>query len=194
MPKMPKIISIMGNIGSGKTTVVNRLNDLGVYTFEEPLDEWKDWLDLFYGNPTRYGFSFQMKILYDYNVIKNQINSKNIDKCVIERSPFESKNIFAKALYKTGDMDEHEYHLFTKYFEEYSWKPDIIIYLKVSPERCLERIKLRNRECESEIELSYLDSLNDNYEELISNPEHNIHIIDADRSIDEILHEINSLI
>lgn len=191
---MTKIISIMGNIGSGKTTIVNELHNLYSFpTIEEPLDEWKRWLDLFYTNPKQFAFSFQMKILYDYNIIKKKL--EKIETCVIERSPFESKHIFAKALYKNGDMSEIEHELLTNYFDEYSWKPDVIIYLKLDPEKCLERIKLRNRACESGIQLAYLQSLHNNYEELVSQSEHKIHVIDvADNKINVILNQVHSII
>ena len=60
-----RVITIGGNIGCGKTTVLSNLSKEWT-VFKEPLEKWGSWLDLFYTNPQRYAFSFQMKILHDF--------------------------------------------------------------------------------------------------------------------------------
>ena len=69
---MPKIISIEGNIGSGKSTFVNYLkNNLDEKKYcivDEPVNIWKEITDIsgnniiskFYEDKEKYGFSFQM--------------------------------------------------------------------------------------------------------------------------------------
>ena len=71
------IVSIEGNIGSGKSTVINTLkeyykssykNNNKVYFLEEPVSEWveikdsdgKNIIEKFYENQEHYSFSFQM--------------------------------------------------------------------------------------------------------------------------------------
>jgi deoxyadenosine kinase len=46
---------------------------------------------------------------------------------------------------------------------------DFILYLDVSPEKCLERIKERGREFESSISLNYLKKLDTYYTNFINN-------------------------
>lgn len=61
---MPKIC-IEGNIGAGKSTLLRLLAARGMRTVDEPLNKWRgegggsNLLDLFYGNPTRWAFTFQ---------------------------------------------------------------------------------------------------------------------------------------
>ena len=62
---------------------------------------------------------------------------------------------------------------FKMYFEAYSKiqdeipKPDVIIFLRTSSEVLLERIKRRGRDYEKDIEQTYLDIINDCYEEYV---------------------------
>ena len=61
-----------------------------------------------------------------------------------------------------------------KYYEHYSKvmndipKPDVIIFLRTSPEVLLERIKMRGRDYEQDIQIEYLQIINQCYEEYIS--------------------------
>jgi deoxyadenosine/deoxycytidine kinase len=191
----------MGNIGSGKSTVVKRLQSENktnsINYFEEPLAEWGEWLDLFYSNQEKYAFSFQMKVLKDF-LFSKEYSKKPI---VCERSPYESKVIFAKALLDEGKMNEKEYQLLADYHELIAWKPDVIIYLQASPEICDKRIKIRSRECESGIPYTYLETLHRNYEKAITeSPKKGYitHTIDASRNneivYEEVLEVVNSYI
>ena len=58
---MTKIV-IDGNIGAGKTTQLNRIEKLGFRVVKEPIEQWP--LDLFYSDPERWGFLFQMVRLH----------------------------------------------------------------------------------------------------------------------------------
>jgi deoxyadenosine kinase len=46
-------------------------------------------------------------------------------------------------------------------------RPNAIVYLDVSPKTSMERIKQRDRGCESGIDLDYLTLLYDRYEEFV---------------------------
>jgi deoxyadenosine kinase len=59
-------------------------------------------------------------------------------------------------------------------------RPNVIIYLDVSPERSLERIHARSREVESGITLAYLSALHEGYEEFIRNISKVIPVIRVD--------------
>ena len=89
------IITIEGNIGSGKSTIINNLKDK-YNVIEENVKDWKDWLSNFYKDKKKYSFGFQMQVLLSQmklsEILKDNKNNINI----IERSPYTSINIFGK--------------------------------------------------------------------------------------------------
>ena len=92
-------------------------------------------------------------------------------------------SIFAKMLAETGLMDERDYRTYLELFPHMSnfmCKPNLIVYLDVSPERSLERIHSRGRDMESGISLEYLTALYNGYEEFISDISRLIPVIRVD--------------
>jgi deoxycitidine kinase len=164
------LLSIEGNIGSGKSTVIEylkTLNDSRFVFVDEPVKEWleiKDKngmnaLDCFYSDQKRNSFCFQilayitrLKKLMD--IIKN-----NKDKIIItERSIETDRNVFAKMLYEDDYLNSIEWVTYNYWFDTFKdvSKVDKIIYISATPEKCLERINKRNRVEEEGIKLSYL--------------------------------------
>merc|ERR1712079_499462 len=68
---------------------------------------------------------------------------------------------------------------------------DLIIYLKTSPAKALERINVRARSEENKIPLEYLQELHDLHEDWLLSGKHPlpapVFVIDADKDLDEIL-------
>ena len=160
MNTKPLIITIGGNIGCGKSTMISKLDYLECY--QEPIEKWGSWLDLFYTDPKKNAFGFQMKILLEFLY---DFGSKK--KVLTERSPYDALYIFTKVLKEGGYLSYMEYNLFKDYTEKFGWKPDVYIYLRVSPEICLERITKRSRGCECGVTLEYLQQLHDAHEEYV---------------------------
>lgn len=190
---MVYIVTIMGNIGSGKSTLMRRLEEQGYFVIQEPINQWVKWLDCFYKNPAAYAYSFQMKVLFDFHMLIKKYHENDI--LIIERSPLESKEIFATTLVKDNLMNELEYELLLNYHDEFAWKPNSIIYLKSNPDVCLQRIKTRSRDCECDIELSYLQKLHDNYTSFVDkNKDIKCSVIDANKNEDSVFHEVNDIL
>ena len=115
------LISIEGNIGSGKSTIMKYLRHLKndqIMFVDEPVDEWlqitneenKNCLQLFYENKKKNAFWFQ--ILAYITRLRNllEIIEKNNDKIIIcERSIYTDHHVFAKMLYETGNIEEMEW-------------------------------------------------------------------------------------
>lgn len=83
-----------------------------------------------------------------------------------------------------------------EYNRTFGWKPDIIFYLQCSPEICYERLKNRNRDCESNISLEYLTKIHENYEKLYNSNNiltENINVvkIDASQNKKDVYNSIN---
>jgi deoxyadenosine/deoxycytidine kinase len=61
-------ISIDGNIGCGKSSILERLcKDMRYPVFLEPVKDWTSWLHLFYKDPARWGLSFNIKVLLSFH-------------------------------------------------------------------------------------------------------------------------------
>lgn len=189
MPVTPLKICIEGNIGCGKTSVMRRINEkTRMPIFLEPVDEWAHWLNLFYEDPQRWGFTFNVEVLMSFNKWSNVGCT-----AVYERSPLACKSVFTEIQYKDGHLTYAERELFMKLFAELSWKQDVIIYLKCDPEICFQRMNQRGRECESHVPLEYLKKVHDQHEEMMGEAERKgirVITVDASKSSEEVLRDV----
>lgn len=189
------IISIEGNIGSGKTTLINKLQENLQDDFvflEEPLDEWleiKDERDntilsKFYSNQSKYSFSFQMMAYISrLNKLKEQLNqTKNI---FTERSLSTDKYVFAKMLYDNKLMDSCEYQIYNKWFDSFNKETAItkMIYVKTDPIICNERVNKRSRDGENNISQEYLNTCHLYHEEMIKTLNIPILVLDGNDNV-----------
>ena len=156
---MVQIISIDGNIGSGKSTFVQKMkqefNDNNKIIFiDEPVDEWSNICDKngetilskFYKNQTKYAFSFQMMAFISrLNKIKSAYENNPDSIIITERSIYTDKYVFAKMLYDDDKMEEVEYKIYLQWFDSFAkdFPIEKIVYIKTDPEVCLERIAKR---------------------------------------------------
>jgi deoxyadenosine/deoxycytidine kinase len=177
-----------GNIGCGKSSVIKKIIEskcIELPVFNEPLDDWNQWMELFYSDMTKYSFGFQMRVL------KSHLNKRDIQNGIFERSPLSCQKVFGELLYEDKLMTQLEWNLTEEFNYDFGWTPDIIIYLKCNPEICYKRIHQRNRNSEQTIGQEYLERLHQKYEKLYKN---NLNItvieIDASQSIDKVFEEI----
>jgi len=194
----PKIISIDGNIGSGKSTCVNYLkeyskkNNTGLVFLQEPVNEWKhivdensiDILTLFYGNQKKYSFSFQMMAYISRLALLKKAIKEHPDSIIItERCLHTDRNVFAKMLYDSKMINQIDYTIYNKWFNNFIEEVPIsgIIYLKSNPEIAYGRILERNRDGEF-ISLDYLKSCNSYHDNWIAT-ESNVLEIDVDKKL-----------
>jgi deoxyadenosine/deoxycytidine kinase len=178
----PFLVSIEGNIGAGKSTVLEQLepylqktcSDVNKIIFlKEPLDIWEQFhdengltiLEKFYKNQKRYGFTFQvMAYITRLSLLKNAIkDNPNADIIVIERSLCADKNIFMNMLHNDGIIEQMEFDIYNKWYYEFikEFRVDAVIYMDSSPEICQSRINKRNRHGEDGIPLDYLNKCRD---------------------------------
>ncbi len=187
---MSRIISIEGNIGSGKSTLVKNIQTLfknrkipedKVLFLQEPVDVWNTIqdndgstiLEHFYKNQEKYGFSFQMMAYISrLSILKNAIKKYPNTTIITERSLYTDRYVFAKMLYDNKKIDDICYQIYLKWFDDFidELPKHEFIYMKTHPEKCLERIKKRNRAGEN-IELSYLIDCDVYHDEMLSSNE-----------------------
>jgi deoxyadenosine/deoxycytidine kinase len=195
---------IEGNIGSGKSTLIRKLQEKSLSAFEEPVDTWTTFTDesgvsifeYYYKEPTKYAFAFQMHVLMTR--FQNMMKAKQSNRVVIcERSIQTDKYIFAKCMLQLNNMTDIEYKVFDTYYkylsDKYgSSKNDKIIYLRQHPHICQQRIYSRSRLGEEAISLDYLQRLHDLHDKWLLNNDNVIVIHDnddctVDKLIDKLL-------
>jgi len=212
MNKNIQIISIEGNIGSGKSTVVNSLKTYysteKIYFLEEPVTEWvqikdndgKNIIEKFYANQEKYSFSFQMMAYISrLAMLKRAIQhckENNINMIICERSLQTDKNVFCKMLYDTCKIEEVNYQIYLKWFDEFITEiPNIyFIYIKTTPIVTFDRILKRSRKGET-MGLNYIISCSIYHDYwLIDNNEKNTIVIDGNGDYDETFNEAKAII
>lgn len=175
-------------MGAGKSTILEKLRNLKHDVIVEPVDRWTKWLEAFYGNQPRYACLFQMRVLFDWLRIRDSFLDEPPEPwCFIERSPEESLCIFAKTL--RTSMQDFEWQLYLDAYDYIGWKPDAVIYLRVSPDVAWERVKVRQRESETNMTRAYINELIRVYDEYyLERP--NCIVVNADGEPDEVFHQV----
>ena len=160
-----KIISIDGLIGAGKSSILKELEqNHGFVVFPEDVDSWKPMLEAFYKDPQRWSFTLQMGILNSLRDQLSQINelSPNNGIIFIERDPASSR-IFAEIIKSEGYLTDEEFNIYDGIFNKLVWKPDLKLFIKTDVSTCMQRISIRGRICEKNIEPAYLEKLEEGY-------------------------------
>ena len=144
-------------------------------------------MDKFYENPEKYCYLFQSYCLFTrFNILK-RIDKSCLDFVFIERSIFTDKNVFAKSCKDMGTMSQIEYDIYNKWFEHYLGyhpKDYMFIHLSLDSETCLQRIKQRARNAETDISIAYLDILDSSEREWLNNLDKEVLSYDCKEHID----------
>jgi deoxyadenosine/deoxycytidine kinase len=193
------ILSIDGNIGSGKSTLYNNLKDHYKYHDDicfvpEPIESWHDIQDSdgtpiltnLYKDTKKYAFRFQMMAYISrLHLLKEAIKKNKYRIIFTERCLQTDRNVFAKMLYDDGNIETDEYHIYNKWFDEFldEIKIEGNIYVKADPKTCFDRVKSRGREGEN-IPIEYLEKCHDYHEKWLSTIS-NILTIDANSNISD---------
>ena len=160
---VPLICCIDGNIGAGKSTILNKLKEEGYLVFEEDLSNWVTLLDCFYQDPKRWMCALQIKILDSMRSQYDRMRAHRGDAYVfVERSPISSM-IFVENGINNGFLTKDEERLINDIYDRLSWKPDISFYISTDVDTCFQRMRARNRECEQDVSMDYLKFLHEGY-------------------------------
>lgn len=172
--KTLKHIAISGNIGSGKTTLAEKLSKhYGWIPLYESVDK-NPYLKDFYNDMTRWAFHLQ---IYFLNSRFRQVNEIRANKntTVQDRTIYEDAYIFAANLHKSGHISDRDYQSYLDIFNsmiDFVKAPDLLIYLRSDIPKLVRQIQKRGREYEYAMRLDYLKNLNEHYENWISNYKH----------------------
>jgi deoxyadenosine/deoxycytidine kinase len=165
-----KFIAVAGNIGAGKSSLVEfleRRHDMrAIY---EPY-VGNPYLDDFYGDMK--GFAFQSQLYFLTHKFRLHLGLGQEDgMIVLDRTIYEDAEIFARNLHQTGYISARDFGLYSELYDSMKLAlrpPDLLIYLRCPVRVIRRRIKQRGRPSEQNIPLDYLKRLNTLYEDWIA--------------------------
>lgn len=198
--KRPFIVSIEGNIGSGKSTMLKyfeKYND--VELIPEPVAKWCDvkghnLLGKLYEDPKRWSFQFQSYV----QLTRLQLLKKPTDCSVkiIERSIQNNRFCFLENAKKEGSLCGAELEVL---FSWYDWLDnnlgiplDLIVYLRTTPDVAHNRLKKRGRKEEAGVPVEFIEGLHQSYEDWLINqkqgpPPAPVLVLDANQGVEKML-------
>ncbi|PZV83193.1 deoxyadenosine/deoxycytidine kinase [Algoriphagus aquaeductus] len=164
-------LAVSGNIGSGKTTLTEKLaKHYGWKAEFEAVDD-NPYLPDFYEDMKRWAFHLQVYFLNSrFNQIK-KIQESTIP-TIQDRTIYEDAYIFAANLYKSKLLTERDYWNYRSLFDSmisHVKAPDLLIYLKADIPKLVGQIEKRGRSYETAMRIDYLKNLNSHYEDWIGN-------------------------
>lgn len=166
---MRKAIAIAGNIGVGKSTLVDFLSrTYGISPYYEPSED-NPYLPDFYADMKRWAFHSQLYFLSNKFRIHQELD-RMPGLVVLDRTIFEDAEIFATALHDMKKIDDRDWVTYRAFYQsilDAIKPPDLMIYLRCSMRTLRQRIRLRGREMEKDVPLSYLRRLDRLYEDWI---------------------------
>jgi len=164
-------IAVAGNIGAGKTTLVNKLSKHYNWTPQFEAVDDNPYLKDFYDSMEKFAFPLQIYFLHSRF---NQVRTiRETDQDIIQdRTIYEDAHIFARNLYEGGHLTKRDFENYFSLFHSMTSlisPPDLLIYLQASIPTLIDQIGKRGREYEAKINIKYLESLNNHYEQWIEN-------------------------
>ena len=205
-------VSCEGNIGAGKTTILNKLKielqkrGINVTVLPEPVEKWTNWtfknhswnlLDLQYQNKEKFATPFQLVAgLTKFNQIRENVNGSGL---LVERSLKSQQKIFVPYL----DLPPLEMSIITNLLDTLtclpSMEPDVFLYLRTLPSTAMSRVQMRGRPEEVGVTLDLLGRLHQAHEEWLLGSENRPVVVvendvdDPDRVEDAVSRILNCL-
>lgn len=190
------LVFIEGNIGVGKSELLDALEAKGYVVVKEAIEE--DWtlFERCQNDPARWGTAFQMQVT---NSITNRIEAAlktNNGKwpIFVERSIL-SAYLFAKVNYDIGSLSFDELRVIReislKLNDRFKTYISATIQLECPVDECIRRIKERSRVGEDNISADYLEKIKQGYADA---QEAGWMSVDASQSRDRVLADVLKLI
>ncbi len=193
---MKRSIAIAGNMGTGKSTLVDFLaKTYGVMPFYEPNDE-NPYLGDFYKDMKRWAFQSQLYFLSNKFRLHQKLD-RQPGVVALDRTIFEDAEIFATALHQMRKISKRDWATYQGMYAailDAIKPPDLMIYLRCSMRTLRKRIRLRGRAMEQDVPRAYLKRLERLYEEWIASYEmSDVLVLETDKLdyIHDLVHRLD---
>jgi deoxyguanosine kinase len=164
--------AIEGVIGVGKTTLVRLLQTAFQANILLEVFEENPFLSSFYADRDRYAFQTQMFFLLSrYHQQHKGIPEAMADGTnLISDYTFEKDALFARINLKGDELDM--YYRVHEALAEKMRQPDLIVYLRADTEQLMQRIALRDRPYERNMDPAYIQQVNQSYDDFFLTATH----------------------
>ncbi|XP_061116468.1 deoxycytidine kinase 2-like isoform X2 [Conger conger] len=184
-----KRVSVEGNIAVGKSTFARLLQSENEdwEVVQEPVSKWQNvegassqtvnnLLQMMYQDPQRWSYTFQTFSCMSRMRTQLQppaprlLRPQGTPVQVFERSVYSDRYVFALNMFELGCISPTEWAVYQGWhsflLEQFGPRLQLegIIYLRASPERCMDRLRKRGRDEEKGVELAYLEKLHTQHE------------------------------
>ncbi len=173
-------LTIEGNIGSGKTTLSQKIAQ--DFHAKNILERFADnpFLPQFYQKPQRYAFPLEMSFLADRYT---QLNEDLAQFDLFNEFIVSDYYIYKSMIFAQINLESEEFRLYRTLFDimyKQIHKPDLFVFLQQNTKQLLANIKKRGRDFESTISAEYLNKINHGYTDFIKSlPKEKVLIIDC---------------
>ena len=156
-------VAIEGAIGAGTTTLTELL--AARFEADPVLERFEEnpFLQRFYENRDRWAFQTQLAFLASRFQQQKELAERDLFRdFAVSDYTFDKDRIFAR---QTLDGDERQlYESLFRLMEPTVPTPDLVVYLRSSPERLLRNIEERDRPYERDMDPGYIAGLHEAYD------------------------------
>jgi deoxyguanosine kinase len=173
-------VAIEGVIGVGKTTLARLLQSVFESEILLEIFEENPFLSGFYDDRARYAFQTQMFFLLSrYHQQRRTVPGLlAAGRSLISDYTFAKDALFARINLK-GDELEMYYRVHEALGEKIP-KPNLVVYLRADTDILMQRIALRDRSYERNMERDYIDQLNHAYDDFFARPYDSMPVLTID--------------
>lgn len=181
-------IAIEGVIGVGKTTLARLLQQPFQASLLLEVFEENPFLSSFYEDRARYAFQTQIFFLLSRYHQQRKGVSEHLERgeTLIADYTFEKDSLFAR-INLSGDELEMYYRVHEALAEKIV-RPDLVVYLRASTPRLMQRIALRDRPYERNMDEGYIETLNCAYEDFYKKPHDGTNVLTIDTNEMDYVH------
>ncbi|AOG60199.1 deoxyadenosine/deoxycytidine kinase [Spiroplasma helicoides] len=162
-------IALFGTVGAGKSTISEEISKILKYRiFPEPIDN-NPYFDDYYKDMEANVFKMQIFMLTARS--KQLLEAKKLENVIFDRTILEDP-IFVAVNHDLKTMSDIDYKTYNDFYENViipnlgnRSEFDLVIYLKLSTDKAIERIRERGRVQELETPREYWEVLNNRYDD-----------------------------